>query len=48
MAYPGGSKIAFENIIDNTAGCKVATGCDGNWRVTDLIKKLIETQYSIQ
>lgn len=45
VAYPGGTKKVLEQIIDNTTGCKVATGCDGNWRVTDLIKKLIENQY---
>jgi hypothetical protein len=48
VAYPGGTKKVLGNIIDNTPGCKVATGCDGNWRVTDLIKKLIENQYPVQ
>ena len=48
VAYPGGNKKVLEQIIDETDGCKVATGCDGNWRVTDLIKKIIEKQYPVK
>ncbi len=48
VAYPGGNKYELEPIINNTEGCSVDQGCDGNWRTTEIIKEIIETQYSGQ
>jgi len=48
VAYPGGNKYELEPHINNTEGCDTVQGCDGNWRVTDLIKTIIEKQYSSQ
>ena len=48
LAYPGGNKKVLEDIINYTGGCSTSAGCDGNWRVTDLIKKIIENQYPAQ
>jgi hypothetical protein len=45
MAYPGGNKYELEPLIDNTEGCSSDEGCDGNWRVRDLIETSIERQY---
>ena len=45
MAYPGGNKYELEPLIDNTDGCATGEGCDGNWRVHDLIKTSVERQY---
>jgi len=45
VTYPGGNKFEIEPIINNTEGCSTDSGCDGNWRVTDLIKTIINTQY---
>ena len=39
MSYPGGNKKALEEIINSTADCSVSTGCEGNWKVRDLIKE---------
>ena len=43
VAYPGGNKKDLETLINNVC----PTGCEGNWKVTDLIKKIIEKQYGI-
>lgn len=48
LAYPGGNKKELEMIIDDTDGCDKLQGCDGNWRVTDLIKITLEKQYGNQ
>jgi len=48
LAYPGGNRYELEPLINSTESCNVTLGCDGNWRTTDLIKKIIETQYSGQ
>jgi hypothetical protein len=45
IAYPGGNKSEVEPMIKETTGCTIQ-GCDGNWRVTDLIKTMIRKQYS--
>ena len=45
VTYPGGNKYELEPLIEDTEGCSISQGCDGNWRVTDLIKTIIETQY---
>lgn len=46
VTYPGGNKTEFEPFVNNTPGCSTSQGCDGNWRVTDLIKSIIKKQYS--
>ena len=48
VAYPGGNRYELEPLINNTEGCNVILGCDGNWRTTDLIREIIEAQYSRQ
>jgi hypothetical protein len=48
IAYPGGNKYELEPIINNTEGCSVDQGCDGNWLTTDIIKEIIQTQYAGQ
>jgi hypothetical protein len=48
VAYPGGNKFELTPLIDDTQGCGVTQGCDGNWRVTDLIKSIIQKQYGSQ
>ena len=48
VAYPGGNASELKPLIDHTQGCSTTQGCDGNWRVTDLIKTIIQQQYSAQ
>jgi len=48
VTYPGGNRYELEPLINNTEGCDVTQGCDGNWRTTEIIKEIIETQYSGQ
>jgi hypothetical protein len=48
IAYPGGNKVEMQSFIDTTSGCSSTTGCDGNWRVTDLIKTIVQKQYGAQ
>jgi hypothetical protein len=48
VAYPGGNKMVLETYINNTQGCSLAQGCDGNWKVTDLIQTIVQNQYSSQ
>lgn len=45
VAYPSGNKSELEPFI--TKVCPDMK-CEGNWKVTDLIKTIIETQYSNQ
>ncbi len=45
IAYPGGNKFELQSIIMGTDGCSLQ-GCDGNWRVTSMIKTITEKQYS--
>jgi hypothetical protein len=46
VSYPGGNAEELKPAI--SAVCNSTTTCDGNWKATDLIKKIIETQYSGQ
>jgi hypothetical protein len=48
VAYPGGNKLEIKPFIDTTPGCNSASGCDGNWRVTDLIKTIVQMQFGSQ
>ncbi len=48
VAYPGGNTSELGQLINNTQGCNTSQGCDGNWRVTDLIKTIIQKEYSSQ
>ena len=48
LAYPGGNQKELEMIINATEGCDTVQGCDGNWRVTDLIKQALKAQYQNQ
>jgi hypothetical protein len=45
VSYPGGNKDEFESIINNVTTCSVMSGCDGNWRVTDIIREIVKQQY---
>jgi hypothetical protein len=45
VAYPGGNKFEFNPIID--AICP-GNNCDGNWKLSDLIKEIVKNQYSGQ
>ena len=45
VAYPGGNRKELELMIDNTEGCSMIDGCDGNRRTTDLIQEIIRRQY---
>jgi hypothetical protein len=45
VAYPGGNKLEFNGMLTNV--CPNNT-CEGNWVLSDLIKKIVETQYSSQ
>jgi len=42
VSYPGGNKKEFSSML--TSVCP-NNACEGNWKMTDLIKKIIETQY---
>lgn len=42
VAYPGGDKTEIVNIVNTVCA---NNSCDGNWRLTDLIKQFIKTQY---
>jgi hypothetical protein len=48
VAYPSGNKAEIIPFIDSTQGCNSMTGCDGNWRVTDLIKVTLKKQFGTQ
>jgi len=45
VAYPGGNNGELKPIINQTQGCSSDTGCDGNWRVPDLAKGIVEVQF---
>jgi hypothetical protein len=45
LAYPGGNNFEVEPLVRDTTGCTIE-GCDGNWRVTDLIKTITRKQYT--
>ena len=45
FAYPGGNKQEFNNML--TSICPNHT-CEGNWVLSNLVKKIIEPQYSDQ
>ena len=44
VAYPGGNKKEIEPLISGAC----PTGCEGNWKATDLIKTIISKQYGAQ
>jgi hypothetical protein len=48
VAYPGGNKYELTPLIDGTQGCNATQGCDGNWRVADLIKTILQQQFGSQ
>ena len=48
VAYPGGNTSELSPLINDTRGCNIDQGCDGNWRVTDLIKTIIQKEYGSQ
>jgi hypothetical protein len=45
VAYPGGNKFEIDPMVNS-----VCPGgqCEGNWKLSDIVKKIIETQYSGQ
>jgi hypothetical protein len=45
VAYPGGNKYEMQLLIDTTQGCNSTAGCDGNWRVRDLINSMVKKQF---
>lgn len=47
LTYPGGNKSEIEPIINKTEGCNTEL-CEGNWKVTDLIKTFVKTQYGTE
>jgi hypothetical protein len=48
VSYPGGNKAELEDILKKPEVCGSVDSCPGNWKATDLIRKVIETQYSGQ
>jgi len=48
VAYPGGNNNELKTLVDSTQGCNTNTGCDGNWRVTDIIKTIISSEFRTQ
>ncbi len=48
VSYPGGNKDEIKPFIENVQGCNITQGCEGNWKVTDVIKEIIKTQYGVQ
>jgi hypothetical protein len=51
LSYPGGNRTEIEKIVDrhsvdtNAQSICPNLQCDGNWKVTDIIKEIIRTQY---
>lgn len=45
VTYPGGNRFEIEPRVNATSGCNTTQGCEGNWKVTDLTKKIIKGQY---
>jgi len=44
-SYPGGNRYELDPIIKKTEVCGSQKACDGNWKVTDLIKEITNIQY---
>jgi hypothetical protein len=45
VTYPGGNSSEIEPFLNSTQGCSANQGCNGNWRVTDLIRTIMKRQY---
>jgi len=45
VTYPGGNKDELSPIVEKACDNGI---CEGNWQVTDMVKKIIETQYTNQ
>jgi len=45
VSYPGGNRYEMEPAVKDTNGCSLE-GCDGNRRISDLIKTIIIKQYT--
>jgi hypothetical protein len=45
VAYPGGNKLELDPILNSVCP---SNNCDGNWKLSDLIKKIVRNQYSGQ
>lgn len=43
LSYPSGNSFEIKSIIDTSSICK-GMQCEGNWKATDIIKSLVETQ----
>jgi len=43
VAYPGGNKNAIDNAVNTVCS---NNKCNGNWKLPELVKQIIETQYS--
>jgi hypothetical protein len=41
VAYPGGNKSEIIPLIGSTYGCGTVLGCDGNWRLVELIQSIL-------
>jgi hypothetical protein len=48
VSYPGGNKNEIKPFIENVQGCNITQGCEGNWKVSNVIKEIIKTQYRVQ
>jgi hypothetical protein len=48
MIEPAGEKSIEEILQDNSVCKSDYSACTGNWKVTDIIKKLVEKQYGAQ
>jgi hypothetical protein len=47
IAYPGGNKRETNAVLSEVAGCG-SQQCEGNWKVMDLTKTIVEKQHSSQ
>jgi hypothetical protein len=45
VAYPGGNKFELDPILNTVCP---GNNCDGNWKLSNLIKEIVENQYSGQ
>lgn len=43
LAYPGGNKYEIDPVVNSVC---LNGQCEGNWQLSDIVKKIIETQYS--
>jgi hypothetical protein len=48
VSYPGGNRHELEPIIKKPEVCGSQMACEGNWKATDLIKAIMQTQYTSQ